>query len=155
MTQTIKAYDPKKVSLSIGLQTPTGYAPDTKIAISRTNSVSTTTTGVDNDISVNIDSRYVGTATISLMHNSSFNDVLNDWIASLEVTGYPFLPFEMNDPSGSSISTVCWVETQPDYSVAQETGTMDWVFGLADARLLPNQAAARLSAVSQLTPASL
>ena len=155
MTQTIKTYDPKKVSCAIGLQNPTGYAPDTKIVINRTNPVSTTTVGVDGDISVNIDNRYTGTATISLMHISPFNDVLNSWVASIEQTGYPFLPFEMNDPSGSAISTVCWVETVPDYSVAQETGEMSWVFGLADARLLPNQATARLSTLNQLTPASI
>jgi hypothetical protein len=41
--------------------------------------------------------------TISLLHNSSFNDVLTSWLL-IEQTGYPFLPFEFNDPSGSAIN---------------------------------------------------
>lgn len=152
---SIKAYDPKKVTCAIGGQNPTGVAPDTKFLVTRTNAVSTTTEGIDSDISVNIDSRFSGTFTLSLLHNSSFNDLLTSWVYSLDTTGYPFLPFEMNDPSGSAISTVCWVETQPDYSVGQETGTLDWVFGLADCRLLPNQTTARISSVNQLVQAVL
>lgn len=155
MSQMIKAYDPKKVSCSIGLQPVTGFAPDTKITIARTNNVTTVTNGIDGDISVNIDNRYTGTATISLLHNSPFNDLLTSWVLSLEATSYPFLPFEMNDPSGQAISTICWIEVQPDYAVAQETGSLEWVLGLADARLAPNQDVARLSAVSQLSRANI
>lgn len=152
---SIKAYDPKKATAVIGGQTPTGLAPDTKYLVSRTNAISTVTEGIDGDISINIDSRFSGTFTLSLLHNSPFNDVISSWVYALDSTGYPFLPFELNDPSGSSISTVCWVETQPDYSVAQETGTLDWVFGLADCRLLPNQETARISLANQLTPATI
>lgn len=155
MSQMIKAYDPKKVSCVIGLQPVTGFAPDTKITISRTNPVSTVTNGIDGDISVNLDNRYTGTATISLLHNSPFNEVLSAWVLGLEASGYPFLPFEMNDPSGLAVATVCWIETQPDYAVAQETGTMEWVFGLADARLSPNQDVARITAARELARATL
>jgi hypothetical protein len=151
---TIKAYDPKKVSLSIGGVNPTGYAPDTKIVFSRANPVSTTTVGVDGDISVNEDNRKNGTMTISLLHNSSFNDVITSWLLT-KPTGYPFLPFEFNDPSGSATTSRCWVETQPDYSVGQETGTLDWVFGVEDATLKPNQTVARLDALKQFTGAVL
>jgi hypothetical protein len=150
---TIQSFDPKKAVVTLGLQTVTGYAPDTKVSISRANGVATPTVGVDGDISVNIDNRYNGTMTVSLLHNASFNDVLTSWVMALEQTSFPFFPVEMDDPSGQAVSTVGWIETQPDYAVAQETGTMEWVIGLADARLKPSQTVARLDAARQLVKA--
>jgi hypothetical protein len=150
---TIQSFDPKKAVITLGLQTVTGFAPDTKATVTRANGVATTTSGVDGDLSINIDSRYNGTLTVSLLHNASFNNVLTSWVMALEQTSYPFFPVEMDDPSGQSISTVGWIETQPDYAIAQETGTMDWVIGLADARLKPTQSVARLDATRQLVKA--
>lgn len=150
MATFIKAFDPTKVPVTIGLETVTGFAPDTKVVISRNNSVSTVTEGVDGDISVNLDSRFSGKATISLLNNSPFVSLITAWVASTQATGFPFLPFEMKDPSGQSITTVCWVEEQPDYTISQETGTQDWVFGIQDSRLLPTQTAARTLAAYNL-----
>jgi len=141
----LAAYDPKKVICTLGLQTVTGFAPDTKLVISRSNNVSTKTEGVDGDLSINIDSRFSGTLSVSLLHNASFNKVLAAWVFQLGVTGYPFFPVEVEDPSGMSISTVGCVEVQTDYTTAQETGTLEWVIGLQDARLKPSQASARVT----------
>ncbi len=149
------SFDPKKVICTLGLQTVTGFAPDTKLVISRSNNVTTKTEGVDGDLSINIDSRFSGTLSISLLHNASFNKVLSAWVFQLGVTGIPFFPVEVEDPSGLNISTVGWIEVQPDYTVAQETGTLEWVIGLQDARLLPSQSAARVSAAESLVSSLL
>ena len=150
---TIQSFDPKKVVITLGLETVTGFAPDTKATVTRANGVATSTAGVDGDLSINIDSRYNGTLTVSLLHNASFNNILTSWVMALEQTSFPFFQVDMDDPSGQAISTTGWIETQPDYAVAQETGTMEWVIGLQDARLKPSQKVARLDAARQLVKA--
>ena len=151
----LASFDPKKVILTLGLQTVTGFAPDTKLTVSRSNNVSTKTEGVDGDLSINIDSRFSGNLSVNLLHNAEFNKVLAAWVYQLDATGYPFFPVEMEDPSGMAISTVGWIEVQPDYGVAQETGTLEWVIGLQDARLKPSQAAARVTSAATMVKSLL
>mgnify|MGYP003644944799 CR=1 FL=1 len=133
----VKAFDPSKVKLLLGGLEPTGYAPDTKIVISRMNGVSSRTEGVDGDISVNIDPRDSGSLVLSLMHTSTYNDIVYAWLRSVKLTGVPFFPVYFEDPSGQVVDTVGWFETQGDYTTAQETSTLEWTLGLKDATLRP------------------
>jgi hypothetical protein len=149
-----KAYDPSKSTLALGGLTVSGYAPDTKVVISRTNGVSTPTVGVDGDISVNIDPRKVGTLTFSLMHNSDFNDLVYTWLKTVETTGNPYLPVYFEDPSGQMIDTVGWFETQGDYTNAQETSTLDWTLGIANATLRPVETNGILGAIEAFSGVS-
>ena len=143
----LKAFDPSKVTLTLGGLAPTGYAPDTKIVISRTNGVSTRTEGVDGDLSINIDPRKSGSLVMSLMHNSSYNDVIYTWLKSVETTGVPFFPVYFEDPSGQMVDTVGWFETQGDYTTSQETSTLEWTIGLKDATLRPIETNGVLGAI--------
>lgn len=139
----LKAYDPKACVLTLGGITSYGHAPDTKFVVSKTNGINTPTAGIDGDISVNLESRHLGTFSVSYLHNSSMVDTLNRWCYQVsEGNISPFIPLNMTDPSGSSIATIAWLETQPDYSVAQETGSLEFVFGIQDARLQPTNAEA-------------
>lgn len=150
---TVKSYDPKKVSLVTGGISVYGFGPDTKITISRNNMVSTITEGVDGDISVNIDNRYSGKMEIQLLHNSSMNAIYENWLKQVEVTGNPFFPVTFSDPSGSSLSTIGWLEEQPSYDVGTETSTRTWVIGLQDARMYPNATIATVSGVQSMQEA--
>lgn len=146
-----KAYDPSKTTLILGALSPTGYAPDTKIVISRTNGLATPTVGVDNDLVVNINPQTQGTLTLSLMHTSSFNAVIYSWLQLVRQTGNPYLPVSFVDPSGQKIDTVGWFETQGDYTNAQETSTIEWTIGLADATLRPYETGGVLGAIQAYT----
>ena len=146
-----KAFDPSKVTLTLGGMTPTGYAPDTKIVISRANGVSTRTEGVDGDLSINIDPRKSGSLVMSLMHNSSYNDVIYTWLKYVETSGVPFFPVYFEDPSGQMVDTVGWFETQGDYTTAQETSTLEWTIGLKDATLRPIATGGVLGAIEAFT----
>jgi len=143
----LKAYDPSKVTLTLGGLAPTGYAPDTKIVISRANGVSTRTEGVDGDLSINIDPRKSGSLVMSLMHSSSYNDVIYKWLKYVETSGVPFFPVYFEDPSGQMVDTVGWFETQGDYTTAQETSTLEWTIGLKDATLRPIETSGVLGAI--------
>lgn len=139
----LKSFDPKACTLTLGGVTSYGHAPDTKFNVSKTNGINTPTAGIDGDISVNLESRHLGTFSVSYLHNSSMVDTLSRWAYQVsEGSVTPFILLNMTDPSGSSIATYAWLETQPDYSVAQETGTLEYVFGVQDARLQPSNAEA-------------
>lgn len=147
----LKAFDPSKVTLTLGGLAPTGYAPDTKIVISRANGVSTRTEGVDGDLSINIDPRKSGSLVMSLMHNSPYNDVIYKWLKYVETSGVPFFPVYFEDPSGQMVDTVGWFETQGDYTTAQETSTLEWTIGLKDVTLRPIETGGVLGAIEAFT----
>jgi hypothetical protein len=147
----LKAYDPSKVTLTLGGLAPTGYAPDTKIVISRANGVSTRTEGVDGDISVNLDPRTSGSLVLSLMHSSSYNDVIYAWLLYAKTEGTPFFPVYFEDPSGQFVDTVGWFETQGDYTTAQETSTLEWTIGLQNATLRPVETGGVLGTIEAFT----
>lgn len=146
-----KAYDPSKSTLVMGAMTPTGYAPETKIVISRANEIATETVGVDNDLVVNINPQTQGSLTMSLMHTSSFNAVIYAWLQQVRQTGNPYFPVSFTDPSGMKIDTVGWFKTQGDYSNAQETSTIEWTIGLADATLRPYSTGGVLGAIQSFS----
>ena len=132
---TLKAFDPTRAKCVIALNDVTGWAPDTKFTITPTNPRKTVTTGVDNDISVNIDSRYVGTLELNLLQNAEFNSYLQYLNLGGDAANFPFFPVSIADPTSDYyLDTVGWIETEADHSVAQETGTKTWIIGLQDTR---------------------
>jgi len=133
----LKSFDPKTVTLNVAGITFSGFG-DNMLTIDRANGVTTTTVGVKGDISVNVDARYNGTLSFTLLHNAPDNDVMYALVKSYELGQTPFFPVFMEDPSGATISTTGWIETQPSYSIGAETGSLEWVVGLADARLFPS-----------------
>lgn len=142
---TPKAFDSKEVKVILGTVTAFGFAPDSKVTITKDEDLIIPTEGVDGELSLAINNKTKGTMTISLQNTSDFNGYLESWVALSPVTGYVAFPVIMVDPAGSSlISTVGWVQSQPDYSVAGEVGTRDWVIGLQDARTAPTIATAAM-----------
>lgn len=137
---SMKAYDPANVVLNLGGLTPYGYAPDTMINISKTENLVMPQQGILGSTVISRTHNTLGTLTMSLQQVSDFNKVLGAWEQSRDLGVNPvfFFPVIFKDPSsGLGISTYGWVETQPDYTNATESGTLDWVIGLQDARLKP------------------
>lgn len=143
-------YDPKRVTQTLGGVTVTGFVEGSKVSVSKADGITSTTRGIDgDDISININNQKDGTVSFTLMHNHPFNRSMMAWHnAYIQKTGPYYLPYELNDPSGVSLTTIAWLETQPDYEAAQETGELTWVMHVRDANLQPSQNIARLSAAS-------
>lgn len=148
----LNVYDPKQVTLTIGGQTVTGFAEGSKLTITKTDGITSTTRGMDGDLSIDIINMADGTCTFTLLHNTSFNKTMRDWAYSYRSnsTRIPYVPFEMNDPSGGKLATQCWLETQPDYDVAQATGEQAWTVHLQDAVLKSNTGLSRLDAAAKV-----
>lgn len=133
------AYSSAKVTLLIGGVEAYGFADDSKIVVAKDDDLILPFEGVDGELSLAINNKTKGTMTISLQNTSEFNGVLEFWAGQAVSTGQPAFPVLMTDPAGASlISSVAWIQAQPDYNVAGEVGTRDWVIGLQDARTAPS-----------------
>jgi hypothetical protein len=138
-TNTIpKVYDPKSTVVLIGQVEPTQYAPNTKLVISRSESISTPQAGVNGSVAIAINANTLGTLTLSLKNVSDFNTTLMVWMQIYENEDnydYFFPVYIYDSACGMGIECYGWVEEQPDFTLGQEIGQMDWVIGLSDARV--------------------
>jgi len=143
-----KDYDPSEVKLILGGYSPFGFAPDTKIVVSKAEDLILPVQGTDGDTSIARNRNTLGTMTISLQNTSPSNGILASMDLVARTTGSSVFPVIMEDPTGMAlISTFGWIQTQPDYSVAQTVGQMDWVIGIADATLSGNITGAALGTI--------
>ena len=76
---SLQAYDPKNVKLYLGGVRAYGFAPDTKITVSRNSDNIMTMTGTDGEASAALSRDRSGVLTLSLQNTSGFNDYLSAW----------------------------------------------------------------------------
>jgi hypothetical protein len=156
-------------SLTIGGATVTDFAPDTMLTLSKNNDHSSFTVGVDGFVVINALLDMTGTLTLALKTTSPFNKVLADYYnkflatvragelssaagsaaaggivqAASSIAGQNGL-FKVEGTfveSGLRLDTWGMVQSQNDYSLASEVPTMEWVLGLTDANLKPDNSA--------------
>lgn len=145
------AYDPLKVKLYIGTQKVFGYAPDSKITVSRNNDNAIPTMGTDGELSVALSRDRSGVMTVSLQNTSGFNKSLMLWQRQADVTGAIFFPVLLEGSQGPSIATIGWIQQQPDLEYGSEVGQLDWSIGLLDACYGPDQLSTILGSVGAIT----
>lgn len=149
------AYDPSQVSLLLGGWAPYGWAPDTKIEVSKAEDNVLVTVGTDNDLSLALNRNNSGTMTLHLQATSKANDVLAGMAAQAKTTRLLTFPLVLNDPAGMNIiSTVAWIQKTPDLSIGKETGTNDWTLGLWSCEPTGNAATSVLNTIATLTSLS-
>lgn len=125
-------YDPKDVILLLGGVEPVEYAEDTAIVLSKDQDVWLKKTGVDGSVALARNRDETGTITISLKNTSITNQTLFNYYTAAESGGTPWFPVLFRDPSsGIQIETQGWIQTQPDFTAAQEIMQLDWVIGVA------------------------
>ena len=132
-------YSPQEVSLILGGYTIVGFG-DSKISISKADDLVMPKEGVDGEVSIAVSAKKLGTLSFTIQNTSPSNGILETW-AFQAATGKGFAPFPvlMEDPAGSSlVSTVGWIQSQPDYELADEVGERTWVIGLANAMTQPS-----------------
>lgn len=129
------AYDPKKVKLYLMTQRVTGFAADTKIVVSRNEDNTIPLMGVDGELSVALSRNQSGVMTVSLQNTSVWNGYFSDWQKQASVTGLVFFPVLLEGSQGLGLSTIGWIQRQPDLTYGTEVGTMDWEIGILDAWL--------------------
>ena len=135
---TPSAYDPKKVRLYLMTQRVTGYAADTKIVVARNEDNIIPHMGVDGELSAALSRNQSGVLTVSLQNTSVWNGYLANWQKQASITGLIFFPVLLEGSQGMGLSTVGWIQKQPDLTYGTEVGQMDWEIGILDAWLSPD-----------------
>ncbi len=129
------AFDAGEVILLLGGYAPVGYATDTKIVVSKSNDIISPYTGTDGDTSLSLQRNKLGTLTMSLQNTSESNEVLTAFHQQMYQTRVVAFPVYLQDPRGFGLSTVGWIQSQPDMTIGAEVQSVDWVIGLKDASL--------------------
>jgi hypothetical protein len=132
------AYDPKKVLLFMMGQRVSGFAADTKIAITRNNDNIMPHVGVDGEISAALSRDQSGVLTVSLQNTAVWNGYFAQWQKQASITGRVFFPVQVEGSQGLSLNTIGWIQRQPDLTYGTEVGQMDWEIGILDAWLSPD-----------------
>ena len=129
------AYDPKKVRLYLMTQRVTGYAADTKIVVARNEDNIIPHMGVDGELSAALSRNQSGVMTVSLQNTSVWNGYFSDWQKQASITGLIFFPVLLEGSQGLGLSTIGWIQRQPDLTYGTEVAQMDWEIGILDAWL--------------------
>ncbi len=132
------AYDPKKVRLYLMTQRVTGYAADTKIVVARNEDNIIPHMGVDGELSAALSRNQSGVMTVSLQNTANWNGYLASWQKQAAITGLIFFPVLLEGSQGMGLSTIGWIQKQPDLTYGTEVGQMDWEIGILDAWLSPD-----------------
>lgn len=132
------AYDPQKARLYMMTQRVTGFAADTKIVVARNEDNIIPHMGVDGELSAALSRNQSGILTVSLQNTSVWNGYLANWQKQASITGLIFFPVLLEGSQGMGLSTVGWIQKQPDLTYGTEVGQMDWEIGILDAWLSPD-----------------
>lgn len=131
------AYDPKKVRLYLMTERVTGFAADTKIVVSRNEDNIIPHMGVDGELSAALSRNQSGVLTVSLQNTATWNGYFANWQKQASITGAIFFPVLLEGSQGMGLSTIGWIQKQPDLTYGTEVGQMDWEIGILDAWLNP------------------
>jgi hypothetical protein len=144
------AYDPKNVKLYIGGQRVYGYAPDTKISMSRNGDNITNVVGTDGEASAALNRDRSGIMTVSLQQTSGFNSYLMAWQRQADSTGLVWLPILLEGSQGVSVSSFCNISKQPDFSYTSDVNQLDWEFFVHDLWYAPSSESSLIGAAASL-----
>lgn len=151
MLTGVWAYDPSEVILSLGGWEPWGFASDTKIVVSKSNDLINPYSGTDGDVSLALSRNRLGTLTMSLQRTSPANEVLSAYSQLMYSTRQVAFSVYLEDPRGYYISTIGWIQSQPDDTIGDTIQENQWVIGLKDATLLRSTAGVGVNALNSIT----
>ena len=135
---SLQAYDPKNVKLYLGGVRAYGFAPDTKITVSRNSDNIMTMTGTDGEASAALSRDRSGVLTLSLQNTSGFNDYLSAWQKQADATGLVWFPILLEGSQGPTIASFANIQRQPDLTYGSEGGTLDWELYIVDCWYAPS-----------------
>lgn len=151
MLTGVMAYDPSQVILSLGGWEPWGFAADTKIVIAKSNDIINPYSGTDGDVSLALSRNRLGTLTMSLQRTSPANEVLATYAQTMYSTRKIAFSVYLEDPRGYYISTIGWIQSQPEDTIGEMITENQWVIGLKDASLLRNEVGVGLSTLNSIS----
>lgn len=123
-------YDSKQVTITFGAYTLSGYAPDSKVTVSRNEDAFSMQIGSDGEPTRSRNNNKSGSFTVRLAQSSAYNDILSGLAAIDEVSGGSVYPMMVKDVSGTTLCAAesAWIRKYPDSEFAVEAGEREWIF---------------------------
>jgi hypothetical protein len=130
----LNTYETDKVLLVIAGIPVTGFGKDTFIEIEREEDSFTTYVGSLGDVCRTKNLNKTGKLTITLMMDAPSNNLLAAQAQIDEEFATGVGPFMLKDMSGTMFASgaECWVMKRPKIERAKESGTIQWVFMVAE-----------------------
>ena len=115
----------------MGTHKVVGFAPDTKITLTRNNDIVLPRTGVDGDVALSLSRDRTAKLVVNLMGASETNSYLSLFVRQADTTGIVTLPIIIEGTSGAPYFTgLGWIEALPEVSYGTEAPDMSWTFGI-------------------------
>ena len=115
----------------MGTHKVVGFAPDTKITLSRNNDIVTSQVGCDGDVALSLSRDRTASLTVNLLGASETNSYLALFARQADTTGIVSLPIIIEGTSGAPYLTgIGWISGIPEVSYSAEMPTMAWTFGI-------------------------
>ena len=103
------------------------------------------------DVSLALSRNRLGTLTMSLQRTSPANEVLSAYAQTMYSTRQVAFSVYLEDPRGYYISTIGWIQSQPDDTIGETIQENQWVIGLKDASLLRSAVGAGVNVLNSIT----
>lgn len=132
----MRTYDPKKVLLTVGVGTITGYADGTFIKVSRDEEAFTKKVGADGEVTRAKSNNQAGSIEITLDLASPSNDALSALATADELTNTGAVPVSLlliGNSSGKPLvaTEAGWVKKKPDMGFSKKAEDRTWVIDCA------------------------
>jgi len=123
-----RTYNPKKVSISLGNHTVTGFLKGTFLTISRNSDAFSVEPGSDGEVARVASADESGTYVLAVMQTSATNDFLSDKLAADIASNVDTFPVLVKDLSGSTISQAAeaWVKKAADVVFSDGIEGREW-----------------------------
>lgn len=128
MADTVYTYNPKKVTMSLGMHIVSGFADDSFITIEPQGDGVTSVTGADGEIVRSIDPSTQSIVKLVLSAYSKTNKFLEEQFYKDQDTGTGTFPVNVNDLMGKKkfFADVAWVTKLPSTAYGKAAGTSEW-----------------------------
>lgn len=135
---TFTQYSPNDVIVTFSALNITGFADDTFVEIERDEDGFTTYTGSDGNVCRTRNLNRTGKITITTMMTAPINTALAALAAIDEEDATEVYPIQVKDRSGEMLCSgaEAWIMKQPKVERSKESGTVQWVFAVADLRII-------------------
>lgn len=124
---TVKHYDPKGGTLTVGGNIITGFAPDSIVTIERNEAMWSLQVGADGEGTRSKSNNRSGRFTFSLMQTSDSNRILSGMAFIDETTGGMAVPVMYKHGDNTFMAETGWIIQQPASEFAREAGPREWV----------------------------
>lgn len=124
----VTTYNPKKVTVSLGVHIVSGFADDSFVSIESAGDGTSYVVGADGEIARSIDPSKVFTVKLSLLQNSATNAYLQKMYDKDQQDGSGVFSMNINDILGEEkfVGSVAWVTKPAAWARGKAQGNREW-----------------------------